>query len=153
MFSESPAKPDFSRAWLIVGAMTVSQIIYIIVCHSLGTEIQHLIDQEQRIFIRTVFYLIAISSFPLTSLIRHIQLRLNQTMPGEKTASQRYLLTVTVSQSIMESVGVLGFVMFILGDDFNTLYIFTGLAVLGFFLQRPKQDEYQSIVEALENRQ
>jgi hypothetical protein len=40
--------------------------------------------------------------------------------------------------------------MFILGDSFNTLYIFSGLAFLGFFLQRPKPEEYQSIVEALE---
>jgi hypothetical protein len=73
-------------------------------------------------------------------------------MPGEKTAAQRYLITVIVSQAMIESVGILGFLMFILGDGFNTLYIFSGLAILGFFLHRPKQTEYESIVEALENQ-
>lgn len=151
--SDSASKPDFTVAWLIVGIMVVTQLIYIFICYNFGNQIQQAVDMEQRIFIRTVFYVIAIATFPLTTLIRHIQLRLNQTMPGEKTARQRYLVTVIVSQSLMESVGVYGLVMFILGDDFNTLYIFSGLAILGFFLQRPKYDEYQSIVEALENQE
>lgn len=148
----STPKSDFTLAWLIVGIMVVSQLIYIFICHKFGNQIQQAVAMEQRVFIRTLFYAIAIATFPLTTLIRHIQLRLNQTMPGNKSAQKRYLVTVIVSQAMMESVGILGFVMFILGDDFNTLYIFSGLAVLGFFLQRPKPDEYLSIVEALENR-
>jgi hypothetical protein len=148
----SASNPDFTLAWLIIGVMIIMQLIYIGICHSFGAQIQQAVTMEQRIFIRTVFYVIAIATFPLTTLIRHILVCLNQTMPGNKTAAQRYLLTVIVSQAMMESVGVLGFVMFILGDDFNTLYIFSGLAILGFFLQRPKPDEYQSIVDALKNR-
>jgi hypothetical protein len=148
----SASTPDFSRAWLIVGVMMLSQFIYIFICHFFGTQIQQALDPEQRVFIRTVFYVIAIATFPLTTLTRHILIRLNQTMPGAKTAAQRYLITVIVSQAMIESVGILGFLMFILGDGFNTLYIFSGLAILGFFLHRPKQTEYESIVEALKNQ-
>ncbi len=108
------------------------------------------LPEERRIIIRTVFYALAILAFPATNLVRHIQLRLNQTMPGNTTASSRYFITILVSIILMESTGVLGFVMFLLGDDFNTLYIFTGLAVLGLFLYRPKQLEYESIVTALD---
>lgn len=54
--------------------------------------------------------------------------------------------------SLAEGIGVLGFVMFMLGDDFNTLYIFTGLSALGLYLYRPKQDEYVRIIEALVDR-
>lgn len=150
---DSLSKPDFTVLWLIIGAMVVSQIIYIAVCQSFGSQIQQALAIEQRILIRSIFYAIAIATFPLTTLLRHILVRLNQTMPGPKTAAQRYRVTVIVSQAMMETVGILGFVMFVLGDAFNTLYIFSGLAILGFFLQRPKQDEYLSIVEALENRQ
>ena len=64
-------------------------------------------------------------------------------------AKKRYLVTVIVSMSLIESVGIFGFVMFILGDNFNTLYIFSGLSALGMFLYRPKVDEYARIVEAL----
>jgi hypothetical protein len=106
----------------------------------------------------------------MTNLIRHIQLRLNQTMPNSHSAPEiddcmdaggrathgavseakkRYLVTVIVSMSLIESVGIFGFVMFILGDNFNTLFIFSGLSALGMFLYRPKLDEYARIVEAL----
>lgn len=148
----SSVKPDFTVAWIVVAAMMVSQLIYIGICHYFGTQIQQGLDLEQRVFIRTLFYALAIATFPLTTLIRHILVRLNQTMPGSKTAAQRYLVSVIVSQAMMESVGIFGLVMFILGDDFNTLYIFCGLAILGCFLQRPKPEEYHSIVAALANR-
>jgi hypothetical protein len=152
-FNQSSAKPDFTVAWVIIAFMVLMQGIYILVCHQFGTQIQQALSMEQRIFIRTVFYVIAITAFPLTTLLRYILVRLNQTMPGNKSPAQRYLVTVVVAQAMMESVGILGFIMFVLGDDFNTLYIFSGLAVLGFFLQRPKPEEYDSIVEALQNQQ
>ena len=127
----------------------VLQIIYLILCHTLTHEIQHSIALEQRVLLRTVFYCVAIMTMPLIRLIRHISVRLNQTMPGDKPASQRYFLTVITSQALAGSIGLMGFIMFILGDEFNTLYIFSGLALLGLFLYRPKIEEYQSIVESL----
>jgi hypothetical protein len=39
--------------------------------------------------------------------------------------------------------------MFILGDGFNTLYIFSVLAVLGIYLHMPKINEYLAIKAAL----
>ncbi|WP_411727972.1 hypothetical protein [Methyloglobulus sp.] len=135
--------------WFVVGMMLVTLMIYLSICHQFGHELQVPLPEARRTVIRTVFYALAIVAFPITSLVRHIQLRLNQTMPGNKPAKSRYLLTVIVSMLLVEGVGVLGFVMFMLGDDFNTLYIFTGLSALGLYLYRPKQDEYIRIVEAL----
>jgi len=51
--------------------------------------------------------------------------------------------------SLVEVVGIFGLVMFIFGDGFNTLYIFTGLSALGLFLYRPKADEYAEIIAAI----
>lgn len=107
------------------------------------------IDESQRVLIRTILYAITIALFPLTNLTRHILLRLNQTMPGPKSAQQRYLLTIIVTQSMIEVVSLFGLLMFILGDDFNTLYIFTLLGALGIYLHKPKLTEYQEIVRAL----
>lgn len=129
--------------------MLVSLAVYVVICHQFRHELQEPIPETQRVFIRTLFYAIAIGTFPVTNLIRHIQLRLNQTMPGNKPAKSRYLLTVIVSMVLVEGVGVLGFVMFMLGDDFNTLYIFTGLSALGLYLYRPKEEEYFQVVDAL----
>lgn len=149
-------KSDLILPWVIVGMMLVMLAAYVSICHVLGGQLQQPLPEDQRVLIRTVFYALAIMTFPLTNLIRHIQLRLNQTMPRPRathdavaTAKSRYLVTVIVSMSMIEVVGIFGLIMFVLGDGFNTLYIFTGLSALGLFLYRPKEDEYAEVVAAI----
>jgi hypothetical protein len=142
-------KPELIMPWIITGMVFLMLMAYIVVSHVLGEQFQQHWPEEQRIFIRTVLYGFAIVTFPITNLIRHVQLRLNETMAGEKTAKVRYFLTIMVSMVLIGSVGVLGFVMFLLGDGYNTLYIFTGLSMLGLFLYRPKYNEYIRIHDAL----
>lgn len=145
---------DLILPWIIVGMMLAMLAAYVIICHSFGEQLRQPLPENQRVLIRTVFYVIAIVTFPLTNLIRHIQLRLNQTMPCANVervnaAKSRYLVTVIVSMALVEVVGIFGVVMFVLGDGFNTLYIFTGLSALGLFLYRPKANEYSEITEAI----
>jgi len=147
-------KTDLILPWVIVGSMLAMLAAFLIVCITFGGEIQQPLPEAQRVLIRTILYVVAIVTFPLTNLLRYIQLRLNQTMPYSSAApgdvaKNRYLVTVIVSMALIESVGIFGFVMFILGDNFNTLYIFSGLSALGIFLYRPKVDEYAKILEAL----
>jgi hypothetical protein len=129
-------------------------VTYLVICFTVGTELQEPLPEITRVKIRTALYIIAIVSFPMTNLLRHIQLKLNQTMPLTNThyraeAKKRYLLTVIVSMTLMESIGTFGFMLFMLGDGNNNLIIFTGLSALGLFLYRPKLDEYSRIVELL----
>lgn len=149
MSENKQLESDLILHWIIVIMMLSMLIAYNIICHLMGSEIQVNIDEDQRILIRTVFYIIAIILFPMVSLIRHILLRLNQTMPGDLPAKNRYLTTIIITLVLVEAVGVFGFVMFVLGDGFNTLYIFSTLGALGIYLHRPKQDEYGGIIEAL----
>ncbi|MFM8342671.1 MAG: hypothetical protein ACKN9F_10710 [Methylomonas sp.] len=135
--------------WLVVGFLLILLIAYNIVCHVWGTMLRINLDEAQREIFRSVFYAVAIILFPLTNLLRFILVRLNQTMPGDKSAKERYFFTTTVALLLIESVAVFGFVMFILGDDFNTLYIFSVLGALGLFLHRPKIHELEAIDEAL----
>ena len=147
-------KSDLLLPWVIQGFMLTTLAVILIVCITFGDQIQQPLPEVQRVLIRTILYVVAIVTFPMTNLIRYIQLRLNQTMPYSQNqpgieAKKRYLLTVIVSMSLIESVGIFGLVMFILGDNFNTLYIFSGLSALGMFLYRPKVDEYARIIKAL----
>ncbi|MEQ1531922.1 MAG: hypothetical protein ABL925_21650 [Methylococcales bacterium] len=143
---------DLKLPWLVMSVMLTSLLVYLLVCHSFSGIQQHL-PEAQRELIRTVFYVLAIMTLPMTNLLRHIQLRLNQTMPGDKPAKSRYLLTIIVSMGLVETIGVFGFVMFLLGDSFNTLYIFTGMSALGMYLYRPKLAEYAEVVEKLAAQQ
>lgn len=140
---------DLVLHWIIAAFLFVLLVTYVVICHFLGEQFRQHLPESQREVLRTVFYAVAIIIFPLTNLIRHVMVRLNQTMPGTTPPGQRYLTTVVVCLSLVESVGVMGLILFILGDDFNTLYIFSGLALLGLFLHRPKPDEYASIVDEL----
>jgi len=150
-----PLKSDLILPWVIVGMMLAMLAAYVIICHVMGERLQQPLPETQRVLVRTILYVIAIVTFPLTNLIRHIQLRLNQTMPcsptheAVATAKSRYLATVIVSMSLVEVVGIFGLLMFIFGDGFNTLYIFTGLSALGLFLYRPKTAEYAEIIAAI----
>ena len=135
--------------WLVVGFLLILLIAYNLVCHIWGAELRINLDEAQREIFRSIFYGVAIILFPLTNLLRFILVRLNQTMPGDKPAKQRYFFTTTVALLLIETVAVFGFVMFILGDDFNTLYIFSVLGALGLFLHRPKIEELAAIDYAL----
>ena len=138
--------------WLVCTAMLMLLLSYNLICHVWADDIRVNLPESQRVVIRTLLYVVAIALFPLTNLIRHILLRLNQTMPGNKTAGQRYLITVIVTQSMIEIVSLFGLLMFILGDEINTLYIFTLMGAVGIYLHKPKPTEFQSIVYALTHK-
>ncbi len=139
------AKNDLNPHWMVAIAVSLSVIAYLSVCHFLGSEIQIPVDESRRVLIRTVLYALAIVIFPVTSLLRFILLRLNQTMPGDRPAKNRYLLTILLTQAMVEAIALFGLLMFVLGDDYNTLYIFSSMAALGVFLHRPKLEEYSAI--------
>lgn len=140
--------------WIVVAGTLMLLIASLLICLSLGESLQEPMDEITRIKLRTLFYVLAILTFPMTNLVRHIQLKLNATMPyvnvsAEVIAKKRYLVTIIISMAQIESIGVYGLVMFILGDGLNTFYILTGLSALGLFLYRPKIPEYQQILASL----
>ncbi|MFK5950049.1 MAG: hypothetical protein QM500_14900 [Methylococcales bacterium] len=149
MISQKQIKADLTIHWMIVGMMLIMLVAYHVICYTVGTDIRINLPEEQRIFIRSILYVITIILFPLINLLRHILLRLNQTMPGDTSAKNRYLMTTVITLASIETVGMFGFIMFMLGDEINSLYIFSLLGVLGLFLHRPREQEYRGIIEAL----
>lgn len=150
--NEALYKPN--QLWLhrlYVGFMILMLISYQLICHLFAEDIQINLSEETRTLIRSIFYAVTIILFPLVNLVRHILLRLNQTMPIEEhsSAMSRYLLTTVVTLSLIEAVGLMGLIMFVLGDAYHTLYIFSCLAILGLFLHRPRKTEFLSIVNSM----
>ncbi len=157
-FDPERLQADLKLPWLVVAVMTITLVALLALCLTQGEQLQQPLPEAQRVIIRTVLYIVAIITFPITNLLRHIQLRLNQTMPlehkqAETAAKSRYLTTVTVSMSLIQTPGIYGFVMFILGDPTNTLYILTLMSALGLFLYRPKLHEYEHVMDALVNQE
>ena len=148
--SEQQLQSDLLSAGIIRAVSLMSLIALVAICHIYADKIQIGLDEQQRIVIRTVLYIVAIMTFPLMKFIRHVLLRLNHTMSSDKSPKSRYMLTIVVSMLVAESIGIYGFVMYILGDSYNTLYIFIMLSALAMFLYKPDQQEYKALVESLE---
>lgn len=96
-------------------------------------------------FLRTILYAITIITFPLSNVLRHIMNRLNQTMPDAGSAKLRYTKTCLSLMLIACSIACYGVYLYLFGDTINTLYIFSSLSALAFWLYRPKQEEYEQI--------
>ncbi|PKM11929.1 MAG: hypothetical protein CVV13_07090 [Gammaproteobacteria bacterium HGW-Gammaproteobacteria-3] len=143
------ANTDLRPHWILTATAAAMLALYLYLCHYPPAQWRQHIPAVQLGMIRAIFYSLAIIAFPLTNLIRHIQLRLNQTMPGDKPAKSRYLFTLMISMLFAESIGFMGFALYWMGDDFNTLYIFSLLSALAIYLYRPKTQEYRTIVQAL----
>lgn len=146
---------DLRLPWMTTGAMALLLLgsACLVYLNSAEWRAHFAVAEVVRVNWRTAFYWLAILTLPLTRLIRYIQLRLNQTMPTATPAKSRYCLTVLVSQLLCASISGYGLWLFCAGDGVNSLVIFTGMALLGLFLYRPKLTEYQSIVAALAKRQ
>lgn len=140
--------------WLMVAAAVLELVALVLVCLIQGESLQRPLPEDTREWLRTGLYAVAIVTFPFTNLLRHVQMRLNQTMPLEhrpfaKVAKKRYLRAVIVSIALIQSPGLYGFIMYVLGDSSNTLTIFTIMSALGLYLYRPKLGEYESLMAAL----
>lgn len=151
MSEQKQINSDLTWHWVYTGLMLALLLAYNIFCHFTEMEIQNIVTEDSRILIRSILYGVAIILFPVVTLLRHILLRLNQTMPGDKLAKSRYLFTIITTLTLISIVGLFGLVMFVLGDGYNTLYVFSVLGILGVFLHKPNQQEYQQIIEALKN--
>lgn len=142
--SEQQLQTDLLSAGIIRAVSLMSLMALLVICHIYVDEIQIGLDESQRITIRTVLYVVAILTFPVMKFVRHVMLRLHR---NEKSPKSRYFLAILISMIISESIGIYGFIMYVLGDSYNTLYIFIMLSALAMFLHRPDKEEYKTLFE------
>ena len=62
----------------------------------------------------------------------------------------KYSTALIVSLGLSESIGIYGFVLFLLGDDLQTLYIFIGISALAIYVHRPKREEIETLAIAMQ---
>lgn len=97
------------------------------------------------LWLRTIAYLCAIVLFPLIGEIKrrievsHRDRSKDPNIPADQATQARSSLpSLIIALVVAESIGILGFALFLLGDTLQTLYIFLGMSALGLLLHRPK---------------
>ena len=141
--------------WLVWLAMLGSLFIYIIVCHVLGDQIRGNIRPDFSIgLLKKILYGIAVAEFFIAYYVRNLMLsarfkngklnsRPRSTTVGRSPDEIKYMSAIVVSLAISESIGIYGLVLFLLGDEFQTLYNFIAISAVAMILFRPKLEEFE----------
>ena len=142
-------------SWIIWVGFLLTLAIYVGICEMLGIQSENKANSGlTTIWIRTAFYVVAIILFPVISALK--QLIFKKTfLSGESsddspkptdTLNSRYLAGLMVAFALANSIGTLGFLLFLMGDNYRTLYMFIGISVICMLIHRPKREEYDQLI-------
>jgi len=151
--------------WIIWSGMFGALFIYVFICHQWGEEIRRNASSNFPLdLMRNISYGISIFTLILTHFLRkHI-------LPGRpyspepmywKTPSLtiqpsllgRYTTAMVVSLVLSEFIGIIGLVLFFLGDNFQVLYTFMAISAIAMFFYRPNKEEFETLALAMQTKE
>jgi len=148
--------------WIIWAALMGSLLIYVFICHQFGDEIRRDMGQNFPLpLMRNILYGIAIITLFLTHFLKRFLLSgtsIGTLLKSTQITNQplflaKYSTALIVSLALSESIGIYGFVLFLLGDDVQTLYIFIGVSALAIYAHRPKREELEMLAIAMQKQE
>jgi predicted Zn finger-like uncharacterized protein len=129
--------------WIIWAAMLLSLVVYVLICHLFKDDLWGVVDMGDMLnMLKYVLFAVALVEFVIIYFMRKLILTSTQTT---QHATDQYTTAVIVSLALAESIGIYGLVLFFLGSDFTTLYIFNALAASAMIIYRPKMDELKKL--------
>ena len=161
-------KPEESKAidkamrtlWLIWAAMLVSLLMYVFICHQPGVGFKNVGESGFPIgLLRNIFFGAGAAAWLMAFFMRRSMLSVRAGISKQKPVERmvkwdappyiaKYATAVIVSLALSESIGIYGFVLFLLGSGFKTLYTFIGISALAMVFYRPKREEMEKLAMA-----
>jgi F0F1-type ATP synthase membrane subunit c/vacuolar-type H+-ATPase subunit K len=146
--------------WFIWAAMLVSLLIYVFICHQPGIEFKGVGGTDFPIgLLRNIFFGSGAAAWFMAYFMRRSMLSVRAGISKPKPVERmvkwdappyiaKYATAVIVSLALSESIGIYGFVLFLLGGGFKTLYTFIGISALAMVFYRPKREEMEKLAMA-----
>jgi hypothetical protein len=142
--------------WIIWTGMFVFLIIYVSICLLWGDALQQSESPFPLDLMRDILYGVAVLTVILTHFLRNFILggrsgsseSISSESPSPSDQSSvvgKYVTAMIVSLALSESIGIYGFILFMLGADLRTAFIFNGIAALAMFIYRPKREELKAM--------
>ena len=162
---ENAIEKGLLTLWIIWAAILGSLFIYVFICYQFGDEIRQTMSPNFPVSVlRNILYGVAIITLFLTHFLRRFMLSVKSgnasaksltpgTHSNQSSLLAKYTTALILSLALSESIGIYGFVLVLLGDDFQTLYIFTGISALALYFYRPKREEIEALAFALQTEQ
>ena len=162
---ENAIEKGLLTLWIIWAAIMGSLLIYVFICHQFGDEIRRDMGQNFPLpLMRNILYGIAIITLFLSHFLKRFLLggtfgnTLSKSVKSGQDSNQppflaKYSTALIVALGLSESIAIYGFVLFLLGADFQTLYIFIGISALAIFVHRPKREEIETMAVAMQTEE
>jgi hypothetical protein len=146
--------------WFIWAAMLVSLLAYVFICHQPGVGFKSVEGSDFPIgLLRNIFFGVGAAAWLMAYFMRRSMLSVRPGISDQKPVERmvkwdgppyiaRYATTVIVSLALSESIGIYGFVLFLLGGGFKTFYIFIAVSALAMVFYRPKREKMEKLAMA-----
>lgn len=151
---------EYRIAWVIWIAMVFSLCIYLLICRYMDDAIKQSMGNIE--VLRTVLFAAALVALGSAFFLRRRMLKVmpskaetdvsysGNDLPLKTQAAGKYVSSVVISLALCESVGIYGLVLFLLGDSPEILYTFIAVSAAAMLYFRPKKQEMEAIIMALE---
>ena len=150
--------------WFIWAAMVGSLLIYLYIGYTFGDEIKKPLQPGFPMeLLRNILYGISIITIFLSQFLKKFMLGVKdgsavstlfkyRRQSDQPLFLAKYTMAVMVSLALSESIAIYGLVLFLVGTDYQTFYIFTAISALSLFFYRPKRTELEELAVAVQTK-
>ena len=161
---KDPYQRGLLTLWIIWAAVVASLLAYVFIGILFGEEIRHTESTDLPVaVIRNLLYVVMAVILFLTHFLRKLMLsgKFSNTVgesfetgagSNQPSFMGQYTIVTVVSLALFESIGIFGFVLFLLGGSIQTLYIFVGISALAMYFYRPKREEIERLASAMRSQ-
>jgi len=149
MLTEQELNKEMRRINFIYFAILFSLAIYLFVGLTIGKNTKTTIGDEFTT-IKTALYVISLVSLLAAKPIKKFiwkKGRINTHKAGSSynPVIQRYTSAIVISAAVLESIGVYGLILFMLGKNPVDLYVLIAVSAVAMLQNRPKRAEVVSL--------
>lgn len=153
MISDMELDKGMRTMTVIWAAMLFSLVVYLLLATQIGATVKTALTPDVLDLLRTIFYLLAVAILCATRFVRRSVLA-GKGVANQKASPtlshpllQKYLAAMLIALALSESVGIFGFVLFLLGGQTVDLYLLIGLAAVAMLAYRPRKDELLALAQ------
>jgi hypothetical protein len=146
MITDEELSKELLRLKIIWFGMLGSLAIYLFIGLRIATNIQASMDKSTFGVLKTVLYLFTLIIIVITRYIRRFILS-GKGQYGQASENlqpltlQKYTTAMIVAWALLESIGIFGLVLFLLGKNPMDLYLLILISAAAMLWYRPKKDE------------
>ena len=147
------------QLWLIWAAITASLLIYLYIVYAFGEEIRPPMGEDLPLeLLRNILYGVSVMVLFLGHFIRKWIIKNTgfsaqlykdrKEFSNQPSYMMKYTAAVVASVALGESIAIFGLVLFLIGADYQTFYIFLAISACAMVFFRPKRAEIDELARA-----